>query len=275
MIRACIFVVAFLSGAAVMSLEMAAFRLIQPEFGSDIIVWGSLISVFLGGLALGAWVGGWLADIRPALWKLGLILAVAGVIAATIPLYSDAVLAWTFPGDPPAGGLPVEWNSSRSAGAGGRVYVPPDLRWPTLAAGALLFAVPALLLGMVTPYAVKLLVHAIPRLGSGVGKVSGVSTLGAIIGTLGTAFYLIAWMGTRHLFALNGLVLLALGLALGVLDYCAKGGAGRLARRPCGGGEQNSAEPAPVNRDCAWRTAKDVSAGRVSEVPSEKGASRK
>jgi MFS family permease len=228
MIRACIFVVAFLSGAAVMSLEMAAFRLIQPEFGSDIIVWGSLISVFLGGLALGAWAGGWLADIRPALWKLGLILAVAGAVALTIPLYSDAVLAWTFPGE--GAPAPAEWNSSRPGG--GQVYVPPDLRWPTLAAGALLFAVPAVLLGMVTPYAIRLLVHAMPRLGSGVGKVSGVSTLGAIIGTLGTAFYLIAWMGTRHIIALNGLVLLGLGLALVVADHCVRRGAVREIAEP-------------------------------------------
>ena len=69
-----------------------------------------------------------------------------------------------------------------------------------------------------TPYAIKLLVDAIPRLGSGVGKVSGISTLGAILGTLGTAFYLVAWMGTRHLFRLNGLILLCLGLLLTVAD---------------------------------------------------------
>ena len=211
MIRACIFAAAFLSGAAVMSLEMAGFRLVQPEFGSDIAVWGSLISVFLGGLALGAWAGGRLADVRPALWKLGAVLAVAGVVALTIPLYSGAVLDWTFPSQEAP--LPAEWGD-QGVGGGLRVYLPPDLRWPALAAGALLFAFPAFLLGTVTPYAVKLRVHAMPNLGAGVGTISGISTLGGIIGTLGTAFYLVGWMGTRLLFVSNGIVLVGVGLAL-------------------------------------------------------------
>ena len=50
---------------------MAGFRLAQPELGSDIVVWGSIISVFLGGLSAGAFTGGRLADRRPSLWFLG------------------------------------------------------------------------------------------------------------------------------------------------------------------------------------------------------------
>jgi MFS family permease len=198
-----------------MSLEMAGFRLVEPEFGSDIIVWGSLISVFLGGLALGAWVGGRLADIRPALWKLGAILAAAGLVALLLPLYSGAVLRWTFPAR--WAPTPVEW-SAPGEGNGLRVYMPPDLRWPALAAGALLFGLPAILLGMVTPYAVKLRVCALPNLGAGVGTISGVSTLGGITGTLGTAFYLVSWLGTRLLFASNGVVLIVSGIALVIVD---------------------------------------------------------
>ena len=213
--RTCLFAAAFFSGAAVMSLEMAGFRLVEPEFGSDIVVWGSLISVFLGGLALGAWAGGRLADIRPALWKLGAIMAAAGLVALLLPLYAGAVLQWTFPAS--WAPTPVEWNA-QSAGSGLRVYAPPDLRWPALGAGALLFGLPAVILGMVTPYAVKLRVRAMPNLGAGVGAISGVSTLGGITGTLGTAFYLVSWLGTRLLFALNGIVLLVFGLGLVIAD---------------------------------------------------------
>jgi hypothetical protein len=214
-------VAAFLSGAAVMSLEMAGFRLVEPEFGSDIVVWGSLISVFLGGLALGAWAGGRLADIRPALWKLGAILAAAGLAALLLPLYAGVVLQRTFPASwaPTA----VEWNAP-AAGSGLRVYAPPDLRWPALEAGALLFGLPAVILGMVTPYAVKLRVRAMPNLGAGVGTISGVSTLGGITGTLGTAFYLVSWLGTRLLFASNGIVLLVSGLGLVIVDRIASEG---------------------------------------------------
>lgn len=109
MIRILVLVAVFFSGAALMSLEMAGFRLVQPEFGSNIVVWGSLISVFLGGLALGAFLGGRWADYRPALWKLGVILACGGAVALAIPAYSDAVLDWTFPGE--GAPLPTEWNA--------------------------------------------------------------------------------------------------------------------------------------------------------------------
>jgi len=76
----------FVAGAALMSLEMASFRLVEPELGSDIVVWGSLISVFLGGLAIGAVVGGRWADVRPNLAKLGLVLAAAGAASGLIVL---------------------------------------------------------------------------------------------------------------------------------------------------------------------------------------------
>jgi len=216
MIRAVVLAAVFLSGAALMSLEMAGFRLVQPEFGSDIIVWGSLISVFLGGLAIGAILGGRLADRRPALWKLGAILALGGVVALSIPLYSDAVLDYMFPGE--GAPLPEEWGAGGTGAVGQLVvYMPPDLRWPTLGVGLFLFLVPSVLLGMVTPYAAKLLIHALGHLGAGVGKISGLSTVGAIVGTLGTTFYLITWMGTRWLLAANGLVLVGLGLALALV----------------------------------------------------------
>ena len=231
MMRAGVLVAAFVSGASLMSLEMAGFRLVQPEFGSDIIVWGSLISVFLGGLAAGALVGGRLADRGPTLWKLGAILVAGGAVALAIPLYADAVLDWMFPGE--GAPLPLEWDA---AGGGSElvVYLPPDLRWPTLGAGILLFLVPSVLLGMVTPYAAKLLIQAMPNLGKGVGNVSGVSTLGAILGTIGTAFYLVTWMGTRWLILSNGLVLVGLGLALALAELAARQRAAGSPETPSG-----------------------------------------
>lgn len=214
--RVGLLITVFLAGGVLMSLEMASFRLVQPEFGSDIIVWGSLISVFLGGLAVGAVLGGRLADRGPRLWKLGAILAIAGAVTLILPLYADAVLEWMFPGE--GAPLPAEW------GAGGDpdqlvVYRPPDLRWPTLGAGTILFGLPALLLGTVTPYTARLFIHTLGKLGTGVGHLYGASTVGSIVGTLGTAFYLIAWMGTRWLLTSNGLLLVGLGIVLAMADW--------------------------------------------------------
>ncbi|MGB2614504.1 MAG: fused MFS/spermidine synthase, partial [Phycisphaerae bacterium] len=105
---------------------------------------------------------------------------------------------------------------------------------PTLGAGILLFLVPSVLLGMVTPYAAKLLIQAMPNLGKGVGNVSGVSTLGAILGTIGTTFYLVTWMGTRWLILSNGLVLVGLGLALALAELAARQRAAGSPETPSG-----------------------------------------
>ena len=212
MMRLGLLATVFVAGAALMSLEMASFRLVEPELGSDIVVWGSLISVFLGGLATGSIVGGRWADTRPNLARLGLILAIGGAVALAIPLYADAVLTWTYPG---AGApLPSEWGTGGAGGTELNVYHPPDMRWAALLAGTLLFGLPAILLGMVSPYAARLFVREMPHMGTSLGQVYGVSTIGSILGTLGTAFYLISLMGTRSLLSLNGAVLVGLGLAL-------------------------------------------------------------
>jgi MFS family permease len=213
MIRAVVLAAVFLSGAALMSLEMAGFRLVQPEFGSDIYVYGSLISVFLGGLALGAFVGGRLADREPSFGMLAAVLGAAGLLVLLIPLVDDLVMDWTFPGQGPP--EPVEWDETGRAKLSDYQY--PDLRWPVLGCGAILFGAPALLLGMVTPYAAKLLIRTIPHVGTSVGYISGVSTAGAILGTLGTTFYLVGVLDTPWILASNGLVLVGLGLALALV----------------------------------------------------------
>jgi len=232
-IRLLLLVTVFLAGGSLMSLEMASFRLVQPEFGSDIIVWGSLISVFLGGLSLGAFAGGRLADYGPRLWKLGAILAAAGALTLILPLpilpghaagaeresIADRALEWMFPGE--GAPLPEEWETTEHQGL--TIYRPPDLRWPTLGVGAILFGIPALLLGSVTPYTARLFIHSLGRVGTGVGQVSGSSTVGSIAGTLGTAFYLVTWMGTRWLIISNGLLLVGLGAVLVLADALHRG----------------------------------------------------
>jgi len=232
LIRLFLLLTVFLAGGSLMSLEMASFRLVQPEFGGDIIVWGSLISVFLGGLSLGAFAGGRFADYAPRLWKLGAILAVAGVLTLLLPMpilpggvpgargesIADRVMEWMFPGE----GTPLHEALEETERDGLAIYRPQDLRWPTLAVGALLFGVPALLLGSVTPYTARLFIHTLGRVGTGVGQVSGAQTVGSIVGTLGTAFYLVTKMGTRWLIFSNGLVLVGLGAVLVLADVAAK-----------------------------------------------------
>jgi hypothetical protein len=87
------------------------------------------------------------------------------------------------------------------------------MRFVTLGAAAIMFLVPTLLIGMVSPFSARLLIRNLPKLGSGIGMISAVSTFGSIIGTLGSTFYLIQFLGTRMLMSANGILLSVLGLA--------------------------------------------------------------
>ena len=68
--------VVFTCGAVVMSFEILGSRVLAPNFGSSVFVWGSLISVFLAGLSAGYYFGGRLADINPSSRKLGIMIIV-------------------------------------------------------------------------------------------------------------------------------------------------------------------------------------------------------
>src|SRR5262249_59402179 len=82
--RQVITVAVFTSGAALLCAELAASRLLAPFFGNSLFVWGALIGVFLGGLAIGYWAGGALADRIPAPELLSTVIALgaAGLLAA-------------------------------------------------------------------------------------------------------------------------------------------------------------------------------------------------
>lgn len=179
--------VAFLSGGVLLGLEIVASRILAPYFGNSVYVWGSLISVFLLALSIGYWLGGVLADRRPSLGTLALILATAAVFILVLPLVY----------------LPV-----------GRFISELDLefRFSVLLISVLFFLVPSVLMGMVSPFAIKLSATALEEIGRTSGRVYAISTLGSISGALAVSFFLIQWLGTRAIVVVLGLILLALAL---------------------------------------------------------------
>src|SRR6266498_2729606 len=88
--------VVFICGAIVMSFEILGSRVLAPNFGSSVFVWGSLISVFLAGLSAGYYLGGRLADSNPSSRKLSLIIIAPGLLFLTFPLYSPPISDWIF-----------------------------------------------------------------------------------------------------------------------------------------------------------------------------------
>lgn len=149
-----------------MSLELLGGRVLAPYFGSSIYVWGSIITVFMLSLALGYLAGGRLSIRQPSLSKFGTIFLIGAILMYPLILYADPAMQWIFD----------------------RIE---DPRFGSLVASTLLFMVPTIILGMISPYSVRLLVESVERAGQVAGRLYFVSTLGSSMGTLATSFYLV------------------------------------------------------------------------------------
>jgi spermidine synthase len=177
----------FITGASVLILEVVAVRILSPYYGNTIFTVSSVISVILLALSVGYYVGGALADRRPSLeWFFSIILA-GGVLLLAFHLVGIVTLPKIGP------------TLSIVSGP--------------LVSATLLFLAPALLLGAIAPYAVKL--HSLAAPNTGVGRTAGAiffwSTLGSITGSLLAGFVLIPRVGIDRIIIGTALVLVLLG----------------------------------------------------------------
>jgi len=161
----------FLCGAVVMVMELAASRVLAPFLGTSTVVWTSIIGVILGAMSLGYWWGGRLADRSPKPSTLSLVILAASGFTALIG-FSRAFI--------------VEMIQLSGSG----------LHLGSLQAAMLLFAPPALLLGMVAPFAARIRLSDCAHAGRTVGRLYALSTLGSIVGTFAGGFFLISWFGS-------------------------------------------------------------------------------
>jgi spermidine synthase len=175
--------VVFIAGAVLMALEILGSRVLAPSYGSSVYVWGSLISTFLVALSAGYALGGRIADRRPSLASLSVVLTLAAVLMLPSIVWPEAILERV---------ARNEW----------------DVRWSALAAAVLLFLPASLAMGMVTPFAVRIGIRRMESAGTVSGGYSALSTAGSILGTLAATFLLIP------LFPVGRLLL---GLALALL----------------------------------------------------------
>jgi predicted membrane-bound spermidine synthase len=185
--RISLFFIAFICGAVVMAFEILGSRVMASTFGNDLFVWGSLIGMFLAGLALGYYLGGYAADKYLSVRYLAYILLISGLLLLVFPFYAYQLNDFVF-------------NHIE------------DPRGGPLVSSFLLFFIPTVLLGMVSPYCIKLMAESMEKLGSDVGRIYAISTAGSILGTLGTAFYLILWLGTKSAIWMLGLTVLVTGI---------------------------------------------------------------
>ncbi len=179
----------FFCGALVMIYEIIGSRLLSPYIGASTYVWTSLIGVILAALSLGYWLGGRIADRRPELAVLALILFLAGGSVALTILLKDLILSFI-------------------------AQMPFGLEIKSVVAALLLFAPASVLLGFVTPYAVKLKITTLEDAGKTVGRLYALSTVGSILGTFLAGFVLIPFVGSEKTLYLIGASLIGLSILL-------------------------------------------------------------
>ncbi|HPR63202.1 MAG TPA: fused MFS/spermidine synthase [Thermoanaerobaculia bacterium] len=160
------YIVAFICGAVLMALEILGSRIMAPFFGTSVFVWGALITIILAALSIGYSLGGRIADRRPEDRLLARIILSSSLLILLLVFFSKPI-------------------------AGFIQTVIPDIRYAPLVAAGLLFTLPAILLGMVSPFAIRLAARDIESIGSLAGHLYAVSTLGSIVGTLMATFFLL------------------------------------------------------------------------------------
>jgi len=191
--QAVIYLVAFVTGAIVMSFEMLGSRYLNPYFGNGIYTWAGLISTVLAALTAGYFLGGLIADRTVSATILGTIVCVGSVYLLLLPSFADPILRFV-------------------------LDTIDNVRLGSLYAALAIMSVPVMLLGVYSPFAIRLMLRATRRSGTVSGAVYGVSTAGSIAGTLGTTFFLIPTIGTHTITLSLGAVGIGCGLCLFLLD---------------------------------------------------------
>jgi len=176
----------FVCGASVMALEIVSSRILTPVFGSTTYTWGSLIGVILTGLSLGYFYGGRVSDKNPNIFKFSSIIFSAGLYVVFIPFVAPLVIGF--------------YNS-----------ISQDSLMVLLSTFTLL-TVPSFLLGMVSPYSVKLGTTMLSRVGSVTGTLYFLSTAGSIVGTFLAVFGLIPFFEVNQIIFSLGVSLLLVSL---------------------------------------------------------------
>lgn len=176
-------IIVFICGAVVMILEIVGARILAPFLGTSMIVWTSLIGMVLGSLSFGYWYGGKLSDKKPDFQKFSFIIFSAGLFVGLFFLVESFILTFI-------------QNFIQNIYLG------------TIMASFVLFSPPSVLLGMVSPYVIKLKLDDLKTSGATVGNLFAFSTLGSIVGTFAAGFLLIPWLGSQSIIFYLSVVLI-------------------------------------------------------------------
>jgi nitrate/nitrite transporter NarK len=179
-------VFAFLGNGSLLVLELVAGRILAPTIGVSLYTWTAVIGVVLAGISLGSWLGGKVADRRPGRSVLSLQFLLSAVASALVLVFQsnlDSIAA------------PFSW---------------PQI-WQVVWLTTIVFFLPSVVIGSITPMIVKLALSSLEVTGRVVGRIRAAAELGAIAGVFLTGFVLIEAFGTRSIVATVAITLAVLG----------------------------------------------------------------
>lgn len=182
----------FVAGAASLAIEMSAMRLLPIYFGDTVLATSSLIGLILLYLTVGYYLGGYQADRHPSAWLFYGISAIAALLISLIPLAAPPILRWSQ--------LTFIPNS------------PLNVFLGSLVAVIIIFTLPTILLGCTSPFAIRLSVEQLGKLGQTSGMLYAVSTAGSIVGTFLSVLVFLPSQGTTHTFIIFAAALFLVSL---------------------------------------------------------------
>ena len=172
-------------GAAVLAIEILGTRILGPFYGVSISLWSALITVTLAALSVGYALGGRWADRKLSRARFASLLVAAGIWIILVPVIRAPFMA-----------------------AAGRL----GPRAAMVAASLMLFFVPLAILGMASPFALRLRAQSLGEIGSAAGNLSAISTLAGVAAALCTGFVLMPNFGVSSITAATGIALVLAGI---------------------------------------------------------------
>jgi MFS family permease len=199
--RATAILLAFVSGFAVMVLEIVGARLLAKDFGSSFYVWTSQIGVVLVALTLGYVVGGVWADRFHRLRVLFWALLPAAVFTALIPQVAASVIDMIVSRHPLDQEIPRFWQK-----------VDPAI------GSALIFLPPCFVLAALPPFLIRLESRTVAQVGRISGSVYGAGSAGSIAGVFLSGYVLIEHLSLAQTFGLTAALMVVLAILCRLSD---------------------------------------------------------
>ncbi|HCC22332.1 hypothetical protein A2480_04530 [Candidatus Uhrbacteria bacterium RIFOXYC2_FULL_47_19] len=185
-------VCSFIVGAAVMTIEMTASRVLAPYFGASLFVWTALIVTVLASMSVGYWLGGRLA--RRYGEGLGILFCGASI----------SLMLGMFAVQSTSNLLSVVLHHMDMAAAA--------LFLGSLLLSFIVFSVPVFLLAMAGPIIISRWLAISDDVGGTTGRYFSLSTIGSVIGTIAPSLFLVPEFGVKTTMILVATILGVLGL---------------------------------------------------------------